>query len=90
MFDMDWSGKARQPDNAERFLQQHQQQQHYSSSSTIAAYAQRRWPYCCCCCCCTCRPGETLDAERVDGSTMGMALRVRCAMGWCSLVCAWW
>ena len=46
-------------------------------SSTTIIYAQRR-AYCWC----TCRPGETLEAERVDGSTMGIALRVRCAMGW--------
>jgi hypothetical protein len=41
-------------------------------------------------CCCICRLGETLGGGlatvRVDGSTMGMALRVRWASGWCSLV----
>lgn len=42
-------------------------------------------------CCCICRLGETegggLATARVEGSTMGMALRVRWASGWCSLVC---
>lgn len=43
-------------------------------------------------CCCICRAGEMerggLAAERALGSTMGMALRVRWAMGWCSFM--WW
>lgn len=47
---------------------------------------QRRETYCCC----ICRPGETerggLATKRVLGSTMGMALRVRCASGWCSFI----
>lgn len=37
-------------------------------------------------CCCICRLGETdgggLATARVDGSTIGMALRVRWASGW--------
>lgn len=42
-------------------------------------------------CCCIWRLGETdgggLATARVEGSTMGMALRVRWASGWCSFVC---
>lgn len=42
-------------------------------------------------CCCICRLGETegggLATFRVEGSTMGMALRVRWASGWWSFVC---
>jgi len=41
-------------------------------------------------CCCICRLGEMLGGglatARVDGSTIGIALRVRWASGWCSLV----
>lgn len=43
-----------------------------------------------CCCCCICLAGETdgggLATLRVLGSTIGIALRVRCASGWCSFV----
>lgn len=49
-----------------------------------------------CCCmwwCCIWRAGETLRGglatERVDGSTIGIALRVRCAIGWCSFMLCW-
>jgi hypothetical protein len=42
-------------------------------------------------CCCICRLGETdgggLETFRVEGSTIGMALRVRWACGWCSFAC---
>jgi len=42
-------------------------------------------------CCWICLFGETdgggLAIARVDGSTIGIALRVRWASGWCSLVC---
>lgn len=41
-------------------------------------------------CCCICRAGETdgggLATERVDGSTIGIALRLRWASGWWSFV----
>jgi hypothetical protein len=60
------------------------QRKHYEAECCI--YQPRR-PYCCC----ICRPGETLKgglaAKRVEGSTIGIALRVRCANGWCSFIC---
>lgn len=69
-----------QPDNAER-----------SPTAPRARQAhQRRDTYCCC----ICRPGDTerggLATERVLGSTIGIALRLRCASGWCSFMwCCW-
>ena len=56
----------------------------------LTAY-QRRGTYWCC----ICRPGETdiggLATDRVEGSTIGIALRDLCAIGWCSFMfcCCW-
>lgn len=57
------------------------------TQSQVPPY-QRRGAYCCC----IWRPGETdmgtgLATDRVEGSTIGIALRVLWASGWCSFIC---